>query len=517
MGHHTIDPVGRVEGHLRIDVVIDDGEVKDAHVAGPMYRGFEQILVGREPMDAQRMTQRVCGVCPTAHATASALALDAAFGVATDIPENGRVIRNLILGSNYLQSHILHFYTLAALDYVDVTGAADYEGDDRALQSLREFIDHGALSPFTPRFEGDYRLDADANLHAVAGYAQALNVRRLCHEMLAVFGGKMPHSVGIVPGGATDPPTIDKILAFRAKLQDIRDFIEDYYIPDVLAVAKAYEDHCSLGKGVGRYLAYGVFDQGVSEADLLKRSRLLPSGALNGELKDVDASAITEAVTHSHFSDEHSGKHPSEEDTVQMVEKEGAYSWAKAPRLEGEPYEVGPLARFLVAYHRGHEKVKALVDSTLSALGADISALESTAGRHAARALEAKLVAEAMDEWALQLDPGGEVCARSETPEEGEGVGLVGAPRGALGHWIKVAEGKIARYQLVVPTTWNVSPRDDKDVPGPMEQALIGSPVRDEENPFEVVRIARSFDPCLACAVHIMTPKGKDIGECRIV
>jgi hydrogenase large subunit len=451
------------------------------------------------------------------HGTAAALALDSAFGVATDIPDNGRILRNMILASNYLQSHILHFYILAALDYVDVTAAAQYEGDSRALNTLRDFIAGGELSPFAPRFEGDYRLDAKANLQMTAGYAEALSVRRICHEMLAVFGGKMPHEVAIVPGGVCERPTVDKILAFRSRLGEISNFIDDHYLPDLLTIAGAYEDHFGFGKGVGRYLSYGVFDQDVSEADLLKRPRLLPGGIWDGKVKAVDASQITESVRHSHFDDAYGGKHPSEEDTVEAPDKEGAYSWAKSPRLGGEPYEVGPLARCLVAYHKGDKKVKQLVDGALSAVGADLSALESTAGRHLARALEAKLLVGAMDEWSLQLDPAGEVCVPSQTPEEGAGAGLVDGPRGALGHWIRIADSKIARYQLVVPTTWNVSPRDEKEVPGPIEQALMGTRVRDENNPFEVVRIARSFDPCLACAVHIMTPKGKLLGECRIV
>lgn len=517
MGHLTIDPIGRVEGHLRVEVVIDGGEVKDAHVSGPMYRGFENILVGREPLDAQRMTQRVCGVCPVVHGTAAALALDAAFGVATDIPENGRLLRNMILGANYLQSHILHFYALAALDYVDVTKVAGYEGDNRALQTLRHFIEHGELAPFMPRFEGDYRLAEAANAKAVADYAAALDARRLCHEMLAIFGGKMPHEVAIVPGGVAERPTLDKILAFRSKLQQIANFVDDCLVPDVLAVAEAYEDHFGFGKSVGRYLTYGVFDQDVSEPDLLQRKRFYPSGVLNGKLGQVKAADIAEYVKHSYFSDEHSGKHPAEGATVEQADKAEAYTWAKAPRLGGQAYEVGPLARLLVAYESGHAAVVGLTDSVLGALGAELGALESTAGRHAARAIEAKLLVQAIDEWALQLQPGEPVCVPSATPEAGSGAGLVDGPRGALGHWISIADSHIERYQLVVPTTWNVSPRDDRDEPGPIEQSLLGLPVRDEANPFEVVRTVRSFDPCLACAVHMVTAKGKHIGECRIV
>jgi hydrogenase large subunit len=250
--------------------------------------------------------------------------------------------------------------------------------------------------------------------------------------------------------------------------------------------------------------------------DLLKRSRFLPSGRLNGTAAPVDASAITEDLKHSFFTDEYSHKHPSEEQTVPQTDKPGAYSWAKAPRLDGKPQEVGPLARWLVAYHMGDEKVKPLVDGLLSELEADLSALSSTMGRHAARALETKLIADAMDEWALELRPGEPVCAPYDLPDAGSGTGMVCAPRGALLHHVDIEEGVISRYQLVVPTTWNVSPRDDQDVPGPVEQALLGTKIRDEANPFEVVRIARSFDPCLACAVHIIDAGRNELGQYRI-
>ena len=515
MGRIVIDPVGRVEGHLRIDVTVDAGEVKDARVSGPMYRGFEQILLGRHPMDAQRLTTRVCGVCPAVHSVCSSLALDQAIGVADQIPDNGRIIRNLLLGANYLQSHILHFYLLAALDYVD-PAAVDVDADDPGMQRLGEFLQRGELAPFAPRYEGDLRLDRDANTAAVSHYVRALDMRRLTHEMLATFGGKMPHEVACVPGGTCEVPTDAKIAAFISRLQDVSHFIDDCYIPDVVAVASTYADYCGIGKGCGRYLAYGVFDMDVAETDLMKRPRYLPSGVLNGQFGEVAVGAITEDLKYSFFEDDATHRHPSEGETKPASEKDGAYSWAKAPRLNGEPYEVGPLSRWLVAYHAGDEKVKPAVEALLSALGAEPAALQSTIGRHGARALETKLIADAMTEWALALEPGAPVCAEYDMPEEGSGTGMVDGPRGALLHHIDIAEGVIARYQLIVPTTWNVSPRDDEDQPGPIEQALIGTAVKDEENPFELVRIARSFDPCLACAVHIVDARHNEIGRYRI-
>ncbi len=519
MAKITIDPVGRIEGHLGIEVTVEDGEVKEANAIAPMYRGFEQILEGRHPLDAQRLTQRVCGVCPTAHATASSLALDEAFGLADRIPENGRIVRNLILGSNFLQSHILHFYALAALDYVDVARAAQTAGDDPALAEVRQFAERGHLAPFVPRYEGDYRLDDEANAAAAKGYVRALAVRRLCHELLATFGGKMPHNVAIVPGGVTEQVTEDKMLAFRWRLQEIRKFIEDCYLPDILRVAGAYADHLEQGRGCGRFLCYGVFDEQTEGSGSLQRPRTLRQGALNGDLVDVDITQITEDVAHSYFRGNGDGVHPSQEVTDPEPHKEGAYSWAKSPRLNGEAHEVGPLARVLVNYAAGNEMVKTAVDGLLSATGLQAEALQSTLGRHAARALETKLVADLMAEWVLQLTPGEPTCAEydvNELPEQGEGAGLSDAPRGALGHWIQVEAGKIARYQLVVPTTWNVSPKSGDGEPGPIERALMGTKVADEQNPFEVVRVVRSFDPCLACAVHLITPKGKDLGSYRV-
>lgn len=514
----TIDPITRIEGHLKIEAVVEAGEVKEAYSSGTLFRGFEIILQGRDPRDAQQITQRVCGVCPIVHATAAALNLDSAFGIADHIPPNGRIIRNLILGSNYLQSHLLHFYHLAALDYVDVTKVADYEGSDADLNAIKEFIAREELAPFAPRYEGDYRLPAEVDRAAVGHYVQALNMRRKAHEMLTLFGGKMPHNMAIVPGGVTEHPTVDKIANFLWRLNELRTFVEEVYIPDVLAIAEAYPDYWEIGRGCGRLLSYGVFDLDGTEADLTKRRRLHQQGTTSTDLQPgpLEPEKITEYVHHSWFADETSGRHPGKAETVPQATKPTGYSWIKSPRYNQQVHEVGPLARMAVSYVKGNETVKALVDGVLERLNLPPSALFSVLGRHAAWALEAKLVADAMAEWVLELKPGEPVCTDYDLPEEATGMGLVDGPRGALGHWIAIQGGTISRYQLVVPTTWNASPRDDQGQPGPIEQALVGTKVRDEANPFEIVRIVRSFDPCLACAVHVVTPKGRTLTEYRI-
>jgi hydrogenase large subunit len=505
----TIDPVTRIEGHLKIEATIDGGVVKDARSSGTLFRGFEVFLRGREPRDAQRITQRVCGVCPTAHATASTLNLDSAFGIADQVPDNGRIMRNLIFGSNFLQSHILHFYHLTALDFVDVTAAAGYEGSDAGLASVAGFLARGEPGPFVPRYEGDYRFDKATNQELVRHYLEALEMRRLCQEMLAIFGGKMPHNSSMVPGGVTENPTVDKIAGFLWRLNKIRHFVDTVYIPDVLAVAKTYPDYFEIGAGPGNFLAYGVFELDGTNPDYAKRKRLTAQGALEGMsiLHELDPDQITESVTHSWFEDP-GPLHPSQGQTVPAARKEEGYSWMKSPRYGGVAYEVGPLARTLVSYASGREEIVSMVDGVLSELSAEASVLNSTLGRHAARALEAKLVADHMAEWVLQLKPGEPVCAQYEVPEQAQGMGITDAPRGALGHWIEIEDGKIANYQLVVPTTWNCCPKDEQGQPGPMEQALIGTKVKDPDNPFELVRIVRSYDPCLACSIHTIDARG---------
>lgn len=336
--------------------------------------------------------------------------------------------------------------------------------------------------------------------------------------MSSIFGGKMPHNMGIVPGGVTAGPTLSKVTAFLWKLNNIRQFIADCYLPDVLTLARRYPDHLEQGRGPGRYLSYGGFDLAPVAGGPGERRRFLPAGRLTeaGSLAEVDPGAIAESVAHSYYAEGTDGP-PARESTVPQPHKEGSYSWLKSPRYGGQAHEVGPLARMLVAYAGGHQGVRRAVDAVLSELGVGLEKMKSTLGRHLARVLECNLVAEAMAEWVLALKPGEPHCFPFSIPEEASGVGLTAAPRGALGHWVRLAQGRIAGYQAVVPTTWNVGPRDAAGEPGPMEQALTGVTVRDPEQPFEVLRVVRSFDPCLACAVHLVTVRGRSLGRFRVL
>ena len=466
-----VDPVTRIEGHLKIEAEVENGRVIDAKSSGTLFRGLELILRGRDPRDACHITQRICGVCPIAHGMASMFCLDDAFGVVP--PTNGRIIRNLIQGANYLQSHILHFYHLAALDYV--------LGPDTA--------------PFIPRYKGDYRLPQSTNEKAVEHYLQALTIRKKAQEMLAVFGAKMPHVTTFTAGGVTETVTSEKIARFKQYLPEITSFIDHVYVPDVLAVANAYADEWfSIGKGCKNMLCYGAFRL-TDETSPERQKQLFKRGRYtNGQLNSIDAKKITEEVKYSWYDGNTSGRYPGDGATVPAPGKKEAYSWLKAPRYEGLPHEVGPLARLWVNQQKD---VIGLGEKAFSVLG-----------RHFARALEASQIAQAMPGWLDQLIPGQPAFAPFNIPQKGAGMGLHEAPRGALGHWIKIKDYKIENYQAVVPTTWNGGPRDEKGQRGPIEEALVGTPVKDQENPIELVRVVRAFDPCIACAVHVLEIKG---------
>lgn len=518
MGKVVIDPVTRIEGHLKVEVIVENGVVKEAKSSGLLFRGIELILQGRDPRDAQRYTQRICGVCPTSHSTAATLNLDSAFGIADKIPDNGRILRNLILGAAHIADHILHFYHLAALDYVDVTAILKYDGSDPTLNSVKRFAERGELGPFLPRYEGDYRLTKEQNLAALAHYIQALEMRRKGQEMLTIFGGKMPHNMGVIPGGTTNGPAVDKIASFLWKLNELRDFVDNVYIPDVLMVAQAYSDYFEIGSGCGNLLSYGSYELDGQNPDYTQRKRLYKQGTVSKDLKlnKLDAQKINEYVKSSWYDDSTNGLKPAAGKTAPQHTKKGAYSWVKAPRYDGKVYEVGPLAKLVATYVDGDPLVQSLVNSVLSKFNAAPRALFSVLGRHAARALDTKIVADTMPGWLLQLKPGEPAYVDYQIPDSSQGMGLVEAARGALGHWIEIKEQKIANYQCVVPSTWNMSPEDDKGQPGPLEQALLGTKVKDENNPFEVVRIVRSFDPCLACAIHCLRPKGSTIRKFNI-
>lgn len=525
----SIDPVTRIEGHLRIDVEIENRKVKDAWSSGTMFRGFEMLLKGKHPWDAQQVTERICGVCPLAHGTAASYNLDDAMKV--ELPDNARIIRNLCLGANFIQSHILHFYHLAALDYVDVAAVANYSGSNRALQILRDkvvgLVKMNDVYPFLPRYTSeDYVSDPELAATLVSHYVEALEMRKKAQEMLSIFYGRMPSFVGTVPGGVTTHPTVSNIAAFRARLQELRTWIDNVYIQDILTVAgvAAYAPFLTAGDSGGNYLAYGGFDQ-----DSAGKEKFLPRGVLFGnnvtDWKEFDEDKLTESVEHSWYTKDCEGLHPREGKTEPDLKKEGAYSFIKAPRYEGKPMEVGPMARMLVLASlelagKRPEKLMRLVKSV--GLADAVNALVSAGkfgflARHAMRALECKLLADEMDVWLDQLRPGEKIWDKKDIPDESRGHGLVEAARGALGHWIHIKGGKIENYQAIVPTTWNASPRDKDGHRGPIETALLEIPVPDLENPINVVRCVRSFDPCLACAIHIIHPEHNGVKAFRVV
>ncbi len=498
-----LNPVTRIEGHLAIKVEVEDGKVAKAYVAGEMFRGFEKILRGRDPLDAQHITQRICGVCPVEHGVASVLAQEMAYHL-TPAP-NGELARNLIQAANFMMSHITHFYILSGPDFVDVAMIADYQGGDPALVALRNWVKAQLSSrtvvpggPFLPRYAAQYLKDADANFTVLRHYLEALEMRTLAHRMGAIFAGKLPHAATLVPGGITEKMSALKIAEFRAGLDTLRDFIEQCYLPDVVAVAKAFPEYFTVGKGCGNFLSYGVFPVSAGS-----NTKLLPAGVLlDGKLQSLNPDVIAEDVGSSLYSSG-TGLAPYNGETVAAPDKSGAYSWLKAPRYNGQVMEVGPLARVLVASQDGQNAaIKSAVDALLKALGRSPADLNSVLGRHAARALECKFVADQCIQWLDQATPDAPTFADFTIPESGRGHGLTEAARGALGHWLDISDSKIRNYQCVVPTTWNCSPRDDRGIPGTVEQALVGLPVADPQNPIEAARVVRSFDPCLACAVH---------------
>ncbi len=492
-----IDPFTRIEGHLSISLELDNSRVTGAQCSGEMFRGFEQILRGRSPLDAQQVTQRICGVCPVSHGIASVLSQEEAYKV--EVPKNGRIIRNIMLAANYIQSHITHFYHLSALDFVDVTGILTYTGNDRFLKGIKDWVQSEVQSkklfpaaPFLPRYEAKYLENPEVNMSALRNYFTALDMRAMAHQLVAIFAGKMPHMATLVPGGVTEKVTSKKIALCRSKLGTLKDFFETSYISDLFAVAGEFPEYFDMGKGCGNFMSFGVFTDDRGEV-------LFPAGVIvDGAQQPLNLQHITEEVRYSKYSDD-SGFHT----TKPEPHKQGAYSWIKAPRYNGRPIEVGPLARVLTGYESGMQpELKAVTDKFLQATGRSLADLDSCLGRHAARVIELQVLFKHLEQWIEELDPAAPTCVDFRLPATGKGIGLTEAPRGALGHWLDIKNSKISGYECIVPTTWNCSPRDNNDVPGPVEQALIGTEVMDTSNPMEASRIVRAFDPCLACAVH---------------
>jgi hydrogenase large subunit len=427
-----------------------------------MFRGFEKILEGRAPRDATLITSRICGVCPTAHGMASALALDAAYGISGDTPARtaSRLLRNLVHGACFLESHILHFYLLSLPDYIPVL----------------------PMAPWLPGWDTGRRFDSDTVNRFTGGYVAAVAQRRNCHEMGAIYGGKLPHTPAYIGGGGfTAVASAANTTAFRNYLNDVITFIQTRYIPDAELLANLYSEYLRLGKGYGHLLAFGTFelDNGSSPQTLFKRGRLVNG---NTTVQSVDTAQITEQIGYSWYSSA-DNLNPAAGDTVAQYPKGAAYSWLKAPRYGGVPSEVGPLARMSV--------------------NGDFAGGVSTMDRHLARAREALKIALAMQDWLTALVPGQSAYTDAPKPSSATAMGLTEAPRGALGHWLQVSNSVIGKYQVVTPTCWNLSPKDTSGQRGPLEQALVGLPVANVDKPIEVLRVVHSFDPCLDCAVHV--------------
>ncbi len=484
------------------------GRVVSAKSKGDMFRGFENILIGRNPVDANMITQRICGVCPISHAIASSKCLESAFGIKPD--RNGVLIRNLILAANYLQSHILHFYHLAALDFVDIKAILQYQGNDTKLNKIKAWalkeLDSKAsgsnaitaVSPFLPRYEGKdfYIKDTNTNIQAIHNYIKALEIRMKTHKMVTLLGGKVPHAASIVPGGVTQKVDKNTIKEFKKLLIEVKKFVSQVYLPDVIAVANSFPDYYKIGK-FNNFMSYGAFEDNGNGSDLFKKGFLK-----NKRVRIFKSNDITEHLRYSRFAAP-SKLHPSKGNTKPNPYKGNAYSWVKAPRYQNNSVEVGPLARVLVNYFSGDALIKGEVDSLLNQIGKKANALNSVLGRHAARAIECKVLCDESFKWLQQIDLNAGSRSSYEIPENGQGMGLTEAPRGALGHWITIDNYIIDRYQCVVPTTWNASPKDDAGRFGAIEQALLRTPISDLKNPIEAARVVRSFDPCLACAIHI--------------
>jgi len=576
----VVDPITRIEGHLRIEAQTDGERITEAWSSGTMVRGIEIILKGRDPRDAWAFAQRICGVCTLVHGIASVRAVEAALNY--KIPPNAQLIRNLMIGAQYVHDHVMHFYHLHALDWVDIVSAlkADPKATSELAQTvspsypksspgyfadtqkrIKEFVESGQLGIFANGYWGHpaYKLPPEANLMAVAHYLEALSWQRDVVRLHTVLGGKNPHPNFLV-GGAPSAISIhaqggsagaDATALNQTGLQIMQDvinkmrsFVDQVYVPDTLAIAGFYKDWGAQGEGVGNFMCYGDFPSGdTDDVDKL----LVPRGIiLNRDLSTVhdldleDPDQVQEYVTHSWYnysSGKDKGLHPYDGETefnydgpqppYEHLDVDKSYSWLKSPRWKGKPMEVGPLARALMLYAKGHPQMKELVDMTLRTLDVPVQALFSTLGRTAARTLETKVFADAMQGWLDQLVANikaGDVKTFNEAswdpstwPREAKGAGYTEAPRGGLSHWVVIRDGKIANYQAVVPSTWNAGPRDALGQPGPYEAALVGHKLHDPKQPIEILRTIHSFDPCIACAVHVTDPNGEELIKVKVV
>jgi hydrogenase large subunit len=540
----TIDPLTRIEGHMRVDLDVSGGEVKNAWISGTLYRGFETMIKGRTPIDAAYMVQRICGVCPVPNTHVSCYASEDATGVV--LPNGGRLVRNILELVQFLQSHIIWFYTLAAVDYVDVSqalnaniadtyalaaAAGTSNSDFAAVQAqVKKLIDGGDLSIFTNGWFGHpaYSATMPPELHliGVAHYLDALEVQAEAARIMAVVAGKFPHPMSSVPGGTTWVPTEEKLDDLLFRLYKIQKFVNNTLIPDTLAIAPHYLDALSYGGGCKRYLSWGVFDDETLDpaGRYMARGLVDFTGAAPNNNPAIDDSDIHEYVasTWDNANPELTKWDSETKPEFTDYDINAKYSWCKSPRIEGAPAEVGPLARSFASYlnpDKKYDRTRELVDTGLAALGAagHPEALMSLLGRIAARNLEnpylIELAIAQTQELIEYVKGGGKDYWAEPKRDTGNGAGLWEAPRGAITHWDKVKKGKIDNYVIIIPSTWNLGPRDNDGVLGPLEQALVGTPILDPERPLEAARIVRSFDPCVGCSIHATERKTGKTGQ----
>ena len=538
MAKVVLDPVTRIEGHLRIETEVSNGRVSSAWSTSPLFRGIEPILKDRDPRDAWMITQRLCGVCTYVHGVTSIRSVENSLRIT--IPENARIIRNLLMGAQFVHDHLVNFYQLHLLDWVDVVSALSADPAKAVTvdnqinsartrtssyfsgvkQQLAAFANSGQLGPFNNGYWGHpaYILTPEENLVFMANYLEALKAQIQVAHMHAIYGGKNPHPQTMIVGGVTlnKDLTSCRITEFKNHVTAAQSFVNTYYLPDTTYLLSRYKDYVNIGPAEN-LMSFGEFPQSSSEPSSL----FFPRGAIfnraTTSVQPVDVNNISEHITHSWYAGS-SSLNPAQGETVPSysgLDTSGQYSWIKAPRYQGQPMEVGPLARVMVNYGKRHAATKTLVDSFLRKLGLSLPAMYSSLGRTAARAIETKVIADAMVSWAGQVKattPSTSAMPNRKTftmTSSGSGVGLNEAPRGALGHWVNYSSQKITNYQMVVPSTWNFGPRDGNDVPGPVESSLTGVPVADEARPLEVLRVIHSFNPCIACAVHVFDPNKK--------
>ena len=549
----TIDPITRIEGHLRVDAEINDGKVTKAWSSGQMWRGVELILLGRDPRDAWAITQRICGVCTTVHAITSVRAVENALQL--EVPLNAQFIRNMIISAHAIHDHIVHFYHLSALDFVDVVSAlkadpvkaanwiqqyTDWPMNSKEVmiatqEKLKAFVGTGQLGPFTNGYWGHpaMKLSPEINLVAVAHYLQALDVQRQANKIVTILGSKTPHIQNMAVGGVANPIatdsqsvlTVDRLYAIKTQIDKLADFVKKVYLIDVAAIGSQYADWTKYGAGVMNYLSAPDFPVDTRGKEFMYPGGYIPDGDLTkyqpiksfGD--DYFGKGVEESVKHSWYTYSKEGPlHPYKGETTPHYtdfQDDGKYSWLKAPTFYGKRAQVGPLAAVLNAVAAGHKPTTAYVTKVLDTVSAlvgakvGVDALHSTIGRHAARAVRCAVMLDLLEaNWQKLIDnigKGDVATFNKPTFPKGEimGFGFHEAPRGMLSHWIVIRDGKIANYQCVVPSTWNAGPRSEDGTPGPYEASLVDNPVADPEQPLEILRTIHSFDPCLACAVHV--------------